>query len=505
MTYKNYNRRTLLKSSALGTLAIGSAGLIGTTIFTTDKSFAKTLKPMPLKIPTAEYGSDKDGTQVYNLTLQNGTTEFFEGQKTKTSGINTSYLGPTLIMQKGQKVRFNVTNNLGEVSTLHWHGMHLPASQDGGPHQLIKHGETWSPEFTVNQQAASLWYHPHLKNKTAEHVWRGMAGMLIIEDEEVNELGLPQNYGLDDIPLILQDRTFDQNGNMDYDPSMHSVMMGMIGNVPLANGTTSAYFDAKTNLLRLRILNASNASFYNLGFNTNKPFWQIGSDGGLLENSVKLSRLLLAPGERAEIIVRLEERKTITLRNFAWNPQGNGGGNSGMMGNISSTPEFNFLEIRTNNSLIDLGKVPSSLINMDKLNEADATVNRTFVLQMNMGPRVMLGLVNSHLINNKSMKMSHIDEFVKVGTTEIWEIRNDSIMAHPFHIHDVQFQILDRDGNSPKNGERGRKDVVLVNPGETVRLIMKFEDYSDPEIPFMYHCHILEHEDAGMMGQFVVV
>jgi len=206
MANKNYSRRTLLQTSALGALAISGASFISTISLTTDEGFAKTNQPMRLKIPPLETGNEVAGTQVYNLALQNGSTEFLKGITTRTSGINGSYLGPTLKMRNGKKVRINVTIMLDETSTLHWHGVHLPASQDGGPHQIIRHGETWSPEFTVKQKAASLWYHPHHMGKTAEHVWRGMAGMLIVEDEEADALGLPISYGIDDIPLVLQDR-----------------------------------------------------------------------------------------------------------------------------------------------------------------------------------------------------------------------------------------------------------------------------------------------------------
>ncbi|MCF6320761.1 MAG: multicopper oxidase domain-containing protein, partial [Rhizobiaceae bacterium] len=161
--------------------------------------------------------------------------------------------------------------------------------------------------------------------------------------------------------------------------------------------------------------------------------------------------------------------------------------------------------IRAADSLTDSSPLPAQLVKIDWRKETDATVTRKFDFQMNMGPSVMVGLVDSHVINGKAMKMSRIDETVKLDTTEIWEISNSSFMAHPFHVHDVQFHILDRNGKQPSPGERGRKDTVLVNPGETVRIIMKFEDFADPNSPFMYHCHILEHEDAGMMGQFVVV
>jgi len=514
MKKSKLSRRRFMQTTALGTLAAGGAVYLGAGALTTREGIAKIHSPTALKIPPLQTGRDESGTQVYDLTLQNSSTEFFKGIKTKTSGISGSYLGPTLKMRAGNKVRINVTNELGELSTLHWHGMHLPASQDGGPHQLVKSGETWSPEFEIKQKAASLWYHPHHIGKTAEHVWRGMAGMLIVEDDEADSFGLPNKYGVDDIPLVLQDRTFSSDGAMDYSPSMPSIMMGMIGNTPLANGTLSAFFEAKSKLLRLRILNGSNASFYNLGFADNKPFKQIATDGGLLEAPVELTRLVLAPGERAEIIVEMNNSETAVFRNYKWTATTTGGTNGmggmmggGMMGGMmgGTTPEFAFVTIRAAAKLANSPPLPANLAKIDWRKETDATVTRKFDFQMNMGPRVMVGLVDSHVINGKAMKMSRIDETVKLDTTEIWEISNSSFMAHPFHVHDVQFHILDRNGKQPPQNERGRKDTVLVNPGETVRIIMKFEDYADPNSPFMYHCHILEHEDAGMMGQFVVV
>ncbi|MBT3820105.1 MAG: multicopper oxidase domain-containing protein, partial [Nitrospinaceae bacterium] len=141
---------------------------------------------------------------------------------------------------------------------------------------------------------------------------------------------------------------------------------------------------------------------------------------------------------------------------------------------------------------------------LPKLKETEAAITRRFKLEMRMGPGMMFGGSSPFRINGKSMKLSRIDEVVKLGDTEIWEIENNSPMPHPFHIHDIQFLILDRNGRPPSPGERGFKDTVTVNQAETVRIIAKFADYADPEKPYMYHCHILEHEDAGMMGQFIV-
>ena len=509
----NFSRRRFVTATSTVAMVAGASAILGGSLMPAAKSHAQSATPSsPLKIPAENRGTENAGKRVYDLTVQNGMSEFFPGVKTPTSGINGDYLGPTLRMREGDQIRINVASQLGEDSTLHWHGVHLPASQDGGPHQVVKTGETWSPEFEVKQKAASLWYHSHLMGKTAEHVWRGLAGMIIIDDEETDALALPNTYGVDDVPIILQDRNFSRNGRMDYDPSMHSTMMGMIGEVPMVNGTIAPYFEATTKFLRLRVLNGSNASIYNLGLSNDKPFKQIATDGGLLEAPVEVSRITLATGERAEIIVELTPGEPVSLLNFAGSTEGRGSGmmgqgrGMGMMGGMmaSNTGDFTFLEIRPGNELSSGADVPAKLTTMNWLNETDATKTRRFDMEMNMGPRVMLGLIDSHLINGKVMKLSRIDEKVKMGDTEIWEIRNTSNVPHPFHMHDVQFQILDRNGKKPAPNEQGRKDTVLVGAGEVARIIMKFEDFADAETPYMYHCHILEHEDAGMMGQFTV-
>ena len=494
-----FTRRNFLKSTAATAFVLG-----GAAVYWPRPGFAQPTGGMTnvLKIPVLETGHNEDGVQVYDLTMQNGITEFFEGYQTPTSGINGSYLGPTLKVRDGTAIRFNVSNALEEPSTLHWHGMHLPASMDGGPHQIVRQGETWASKFTVKQKAASLWYHPHLMGKTAEHVWRGMAGMVIIEDTESDALPLPDSYGIDDVPLVLQDRTFTRDGRMDYGLSMHSRMMGMVGNVPFANGTYAPYFEATTTKLRLRILNGSNASTYNLVLDNGANFVQVATDGGFLEAPVKLGLLQLAPAERAEIIVDLAAGENVTLLNVAIGGSSSGGMMGGENNNAGAFP---FLEIRAAATLVQSSDLPSRLTTMDWLNEADAVKTRVFNLEMRMGMGAMMGGGNSHSINGKVMDMARIDEVVNLGDTEIWELRNVSMMPHPFHMHDVQFQILDRNGHPPAPNEHGRKDVVMVNPNEVVRIIMRFEDYADANAPFMYHCHILEHEDAGMMGQFVVV
>src|SRR5690606_4292539 len=213
-----------------------------------------------LRIPPVESGTvDADGTRVFDLTMQRGTTDLGHGPDTRTWGVNGSYLGPTLRAVRGENVRVNVTNELDETSTMHWHGMHLPAAMDGGPHQPIEPGTTWSPYWTVDQPAATLWYHPHLHGSTAAHVYRGVAGMFLIDEPGTSPL--PHDYGVDDIPLIVQDRKFE--GDQLDDSNAIFADVGTLGDEILVNGTPRPFLDVGTETVRLRVLNASNARVYN--------------------------------------------------------------------------------------------------------------------------------------------------------------------------------------------------------------------------------------------------
>ncbi len=459
--------------------------------------------PKPLNIPKQDIGQLINGKRVFNLTLQKGKTEFFDGILTDTIGINNPYMGSTLRANRGDIVQFNITNELGESSTVHWHGMHIPPTADGGPHQNIESGATWQPEFEINQEAATLFYHSHSMHKTGEQVYRGHAGLFIIDDEISSRLDLPSNYGVDDIPLIVQDRKFNTDGSFQYINSIHDRMMGIKGDTILVNGTINPYVNVERRLIRFRILNASNARFYNFGFDDNRSFYQIASDGGFLEKPVRLQRLRLSPGERAEILVNFQDGNTCKLQSYPDASAGMGqrgasrrrmfgGGNMAMQDNST----LDIIEIKPIAATVASHKIPALLNNIPKLAIADAVKTRHFTLTMS---RMVFG------INGKAMDMNRIDEVVKLGATEIWEIRNPMMMTHNFHVHDVQFQVLSRNGRTPAINEQGWKDTVIINPRETVRIIMNFADYADDTVPYMYHCHILEHEDQGMMGQFLVV
>ena len=491
-------RRLLLAAAAAGVSGVAVPAFFGRVSLAAARQFTN-----PLAIPPLLEGRLEEGVRHYDLQMQRGSRNFFTDVSTPTAGINGSFLGPVIRVRRGDEVRLNVANRLAEASTLHWHGVHLPARMDGGPHQVIEPDTTWSPQFRIRQPASTLWYHSHLFHRTGVQVYYGLAGLLYVEDEASAALGLPSEYGVDDIPLVLQDRAFNRDGSFRYMTSMHDRMFGMLGNVMLVNGVVGATLKVARQRLRLRILNGSNARIYNLEFSDRRPFQQIASDGGLLPRPVTLRSVRLAPGERAEIVVELSPGDDLMLRHAPLPDRGSEG--RGMMSMMRSDDSpYSILRLDGSAMAPAAGTVPRSLVEVPIWSETEAARTRRFVLDMGMGMG-MMGGGGGFTINGKSMDMQRIDETIRLGDMEIWEISNRSPLPHPFHIHDIQFRILDRDGRPPPANEQGLKDTVLVESGETLRIITRFEHYADADSPYMFHCHILEHEDAGMMGQFLVV
>ena len=434
----------------------------------------------PLIIPPLLTPTDVAGIKNYNLNIQKAQHTFFEGFDTATYAVNGTYLAPTLKVTNGDQVSINFTNNLDEPTTMHGHGMHLPANMDGAAHQPIAVGATWSAQYTVNQKACTNWYHPHYMGKTAEHVYKGLAGLLIIEDNEINALDLPKTYGVDDIPLVLQDRVFDNNAQLDYSPSLQQIMQGYRGDTFITNGVYNAKVDITAKEIRFRILNGSNANVYNLRFSDGRTFKQIATDNSLLEAPVSLTSLKLSPAERAEIVVDFSSdlNQTIYLE--------------------ESTQNKNFLKINVSSVSTITTKTPDKLTTLTKNTLAEAVNTRTFSLGAS-GPGKLT-------INGVSMDMNTINERVPVNQVEIWEVTNTMRMNHNFHMHATHFLVAERNGSSANVAlnERGYKDTVRLEPNDTVKLIIKMTDYTSTTNPYMYHCHFLEHEDAGMMGQFTV-
>jgi FtsP/CotA-like multicopper oxidase with cupredoxin domain len=482
-------RRASVVLLVLAALAVGTVTTFWISARTDTAGDVEFTRPLVIP-PLAESTVDAQGRRTFDLHMQTGTTDFGSGRVAETWGVNGTYLGPTLRAARGERVLVNVTNDVGEASTLHWHGMHLPASMDGGPHQMVEPGTTWSPTWEVDQPAATLWYHPHLHGATAEHVQRGLAGLFLLDDPAADP-GLPHTYGIDDVPLVVQDATFTDDGQLARDQPLISPT-GFLGDTILVNGTPGAYHEVTTETVRLRLLNASLARIYDFGLvtadGTDRGFALVGTDGGLLPAPVEVERVRLSPGERAEIVVAMTAGEELVLRSHptdlgtdAFNERFAGGDDT-----------LDVLQLRAAKTLRASPPLPVRLAPAPDLHEAEASAIRTFLLGGND-------------INDLEMDMSRIDEVVTVDTTELWEVTNGSGSPHSFHVHDVQFQVLDVDGRAPAPVASGWKDTVYIAPDTTARLLMRFTDHTDPDVPYMFHCHVLRHEDDGMMGQFVVV
>lgn len=507
-------RRRAIKALAIG---LGAAGAgFGSWVRGQDVHAVR----QPLSIPSVDFGTLASDVRNFQLTLQRGSHGFLPGMNTQTLGINGNYLGPTLRFKRNERVSLHVRNTIGEPSTLHWHGFHLPPTEDGGPHQQIAANQVWNPSFAVTQFAGTYWYHSHVLHNSGSQVYRGLAGMIIVDDEQRGD-ALPVNYGVDDIPVILQDRRFGEDGSLVYMDRYEDRVMGMLGDTILVNGTVNPVISPSTKMVRLRLLNASNARTYNLGFSDDRMFYQVASDGGYLEAPVALTRLQLAVAERAEILVEFDPSEETTLVNVALPPAFPDfpGAMSEMMRALN-TQAFDILHFRAQAQLQDNVELPTRLAEIYRLPEAAATNTRSFRLGMGAGMRSGedagpgRGARNGRgggfgggrfSINGRLMAADYINARVQFNSTEIWELSNTSPMMHPFHVHNGQFQVLDRNGSPPPDNEMGWKDTVKVGPGELVRIVMRFTDFRDEENPYMYHCHILEHEDRGMMGQFLIV
>jgi len=446
-------------------------------------AFENALRIPPLLEPTDE----GPGHKTFELEMQEGVAELLAGKSTTTWGFNGPYLGPTLRASRGDHVEIRVRNDLPDTSTVHWHGMHLPAAADGGPHQTIEPGETWSPSWTIDQPAASLWYHPHPHGDTDEHVYRGLAGMFILDDPRAQALSLPHRYGVDDVPVIVQDKRFEEDGELSDSHGLISPI-GLLGDEILVNGTRSPHLPVSTTRVRLRLLNASSARTYNLGFADDREFDLVATDGGLLDAPLRLDRLQLSPGERAETVVEVSPGEDVVLRSFEPDLGAMDFFNERFAGGDDS---FDILELRAEQELDESAPVPDVLVPQEAPDVAEAEGVRRFEL-------------GSREINGLEMDMNRIDQRVPVDTTEIWEIENESGIPHNFHVHGTRFRILENADEPPPAALSGLKDTVQVPPGETVRVATRFTDYTDPSTPFMFHCHLLEHEDRGMMGQLVV-
>jgi bilirubin oxidase len=445
----------------------------------------------PLCIPPIVSGTN------FQLDCDSGQWQIYPGSMTNTFAVNGNYLGPTLEWNKGDSVNIEINNLLGEETSLHWHGLHIPAAMDGGPETVIAAGNSFTSSFRVMNPAATYWYHPHIHMNTEAQVRKGMAGLIIVRDTQEAALNLPRNYGFDDFPILLQDRSYDASNQF---------LVNTLGDSMLVNGTARPYLNVPGQMVRLRILNGSAARVYKLGFSDNRTFYVIGSDGGLLPAPIATNRMLLSNGERIEILVDFSgpALPPLTLKSYATEMPNNVPGNlMGMMGGNGPLErvDFDIMEFRIISPIPGgITSVPSTLVPVQTYDSttANRVRNRTITGQ---------GMVNmgNFYLDGSQYIMGYFNDTIRLGDIELWYVTNSSNISHPMHVHDVSFRILSRNGAVPPPAESGYKDVFHILPQETVSIIMRFEDYADDGVPYMYHCHNLAHEDMGMMTSFIVV
>lgn len=545
---------------------------------------ARPIQPAPAPSgPTALTTSPATMTEI-TLTASAGSTPILAGATTTTWGyrgeviqgdpgtvqaIPSSYLGPILRLHKGQQVRVNLHNALDEETIIHWHGLIVPSAMDGHPADSIAPGADYTYEFEVKNRAGTYWFHPHPHGRTAYQAYMGLAGLVIVTDDEEAALALPT--GAYDLPLVIQDRTFAADNQlvyladaaapmpgMDHSGSgmqgttmnsdtmtqtmgtqmMGTQTMGFLGERILVNGQPDLVLPVATRVYRLRLLNGSNARIYKLAWSNGAPLTVIGTDGGLLAQPQQRTYLTLAPGERIELwadFSQLAVGDELKLQSLAYS-----GVEAGMLmnGMLMAMPEtvtlpngapFDLLTVRVDRAEAEPLTLPVQLATVEKI-QPDAAINasqpRPFALGMRGG---------QWQINGKTFNMLEVDDTEKValGSVEIWEFINElnnphsghgqsggsaaaqaemvDFMAHPIHIHGVQFQVLKRQidpdfaaaWGTLRDGfvDDGWKDTVLVMPGERVQVGLRFVDYPGR---YLVHCHNLEHENAGMMRNFLI-
>ena len=470
-----------------------------------------------------------------------------------------SYL-PLLRVRRGQKVRIELINDLSELTIVHWHGLHVPAAMDGHPRHAIGRGQRYVYEFEVHNRAGTYWFHPHPHGRTGKQVYFGMAGLLIVSDDEESAAGLPD--GDYDIPLIIQDRRFDNDNQLVYLSDSDSSgmtgegmmgrgmgrmmggeemmgrgmmgdmgsrmagMMGFLGDRILVNGKPDFVLPVESRAYRLRLLNGSNTRIYKLAWSDGSPVSVIGTDGGLLEKPLTRPYVMLSPAERVELWADFGSQpigaeRTLQSLSFEGDMAMGGMMDGGMMqrmmgsmmGDLPNGAPFPILKARVERRSTANVALPRQLSTIPAPRPQD-TVNfrapKVFNITMGM---MVWG------INGRSFEMEGVatDETVRLDTAEIWEFRNDAetgmmgMMAHAMHVHGLQFRVLERSveprfssgRNSVSAGyvDVGWKDTVLVMPGERVRMLLRFEHYDGL---YLYHCHMLEHEDSGLMRNYLI-
>ena len=451
-----------------------------------------------------------DGSQgnPIDLRIRNGIWNFQPGVKTPTLGFSQDYLGPTIRTRQHSELNLHYQNTLTESVAVHGHGLHVPGDVDGGPQLAIEPGAVWRPSLSIVQPAATCWYHSHTHGKTGEQVYRGLAGLIIIDDELSDSLPLPRRYGVDDLPIVIQDRTFDEQGRLVY--SLYdSDEDGWLGDTVVINGAVAPMAYVPAGKVRLRLLNGANARFYIVAFADGRTFYKVASDGGLLEAPVPLTTMEMSPGERCEIVIDMADGKpaellTLFEDEFDEDEEGVIGSLANLFDRSESALPSPSLTLTVDNSLeANTEPLPERLATIVRPPTQEIVRTRDFLLAMDFSDDNVDHPDMDMAINGAAMDMSVINERVERGIWERWRIRSNQ-GAHPFHVHGCSFLIEQMEGAAASPDQQGWKDMVVVDDDDWSEIIVRFDHPATDQYPYMFHCHILEHEDRGMMGQFTV-
>jgi len=447
----------------------------------------------------------------------------------QTDYSGKAFQNPILRIESGGRFTATLDNALKQPTIIHWHGLHTPANMDGHPRDTIASGGSYAYDFTVRNRGGTYWYHTHAHELTAEQAYHGLASFFLVDDNDQRSLAkaFDLELGVTDLPIVIQDKQFDAQGKLVYKPDMHEAMMGWLGDIIVCNLTPNAVQSVMPRTYRLRLLNGSNSRIYRLGFvsgATALGFTVIGTDGGLLERPEAATEVFIAPGERLDVLFdagQVPVGSDVFLKSLPFDAMENEAGSGGMggmpgmtqmMNGMSSSrlplgAEFNILKLSIVAGERVIASLPTKLSTIKPIATEGAAERK---IELSMGQM-------RFLINGLTFRMDEIAFDVKRNAVEVWSISNPALgMPHPMHIHGFSFQVLERIGSPPQMSgsarfgkgrvvsDLGWKDTVLVWPGETVRIAIDFTHDFPGDQTYVFHCHNLEHEDAGMMINFRV-
>jgi suppressor of ftsI len=462
------NRRQFLKASGVA-LCAGALPR---------RSLAHSPQPLPIP-PLIE---SKGGRPIF-LSMQAVNWSFNAEKNAAVWGFNGQYLGPTVRVNSGENIKLTCSNRLYEPIGLTVSGIMMPGAIINNKANIIRSESSWSPVLPIRQSACTCWYHANTPSSTARHIYNGLAGMWIIEDINSRSLGLPNQYGVNDFPIILQDKHFNFSGVPEYKPPYSE---GFLGDTLLTNGVSEPFVEVGKSWIRLRLLNASNARRYSLSLSNEQPMYLIASDQGTLDSPIGLMSLYLAPGERKEILIDMSQTNEVSLMT---------GVKRGFSERLRGI--FELSNILPTTKALTLRSTGLSAAIKDTLPER-LSVSQTVSYSAQQSRQLVLG--RNGTINGNRWQSGRIDARMAINSQERWLVSAD--LPQSFYVQGAQFRVVSVGNKVPPAEDSGWKDTIWID--EPVELLVRFNQTSSDSYPFIYGSQNLELADAGAVGQFVV-